>query len=352
MDSTKPLLLTDLVSGSKHVPSNYIRPEHDRPNLDEVEHYSLDGNSSSIPLIDLQRLHGPNHSDIINHIGHACQNYGFFRVKNHGIQEAVIDNMLRVAKEFFYLPESERLRSYSDDPFKTTRLSTSFNTRTEAVSSWRDYLRLHCNPLEDYVDEWPANPASFREEAAEYCRNVRGLARRLLAAISESLGLESDYVDRALGQHGQHMAINYYPPCPQPELTYGLPGHADPNVITVLLQDDVAGLQVRRNGKWVAVDPIPYTFIVNIGDQIQVLSNDRYKSVLHRAVVNSDKERISIPTFYCPSYDAIIGPAQKLIDEDEPAHYRSFTYGEYYEKFWNRGLQTQTCLDMFKTHIP
>ena len=109
-----------------------------------------------------------------------------------------------------------------------------------------------------------------REVAAEYCTNARGLARRLLEAISESLGLEKEYIDRALGKHGQHMAINYYPPCPQPDLTYGLPGHADPNVITILLQDDVPGLQVLRNGKWVAVNPIPYTFIVNIGDQIQV----------------------------------------------------------------------------------
>lgn len=66
------------------------------------------------------------------------------------------------------------------------------------------------------------------------------------------------------------MAINYYPQCPQPELTYGLPGHTDPNALTVLLQDEVPGLQVMRNGRWVAVNPIPDTFVVNIGDQIQV----------------------------------------------------------------------------------
>ena len=109
-----------------------------------------------------------------------------------------------------------------------------------------------------------------REVVGEYSRNARGLALRLLEAISESLGLEKDYIDKALGKHGQHMAINYYPPCPQPDLTYGLPRHSDPNVITILLQDDVPGLQVLRNGKWVAVNPIPATFIVNIGDQIQV----------------------------------------------------------------------------------
>ncbi|KAM1053468.1 hypothetical protein FF1_000957 [Malus domestica] len=337
-------LLSDLVSGATHVPSNYVRPAHDRPNLDQVQ-----SSDHSIPLINLQGLEDSRRSDIIKQIGLACQDYGFFQVQNHGIEEAVIGNMLSVSKEFFHLPESERLKSFSDDPLKTTRLSTSFNVKTEEVSSWRDYLRLHCYPLEDYMHEWPSNPPSFREGVAGYCRNVRGLAVRLLEAISESLGLEGDYMNKALGKHGQHMAINYYPTCPQPELTYGLPGHADPNVITVLLQDDVAGLQVLNNGKWVAVKPIPHTFIVNLGDQIQVLSNDRYKSVLHRAVVNCNKERISIPTFYCPSYDAVMEPAPQLIDDHHPPLYRSFTYAEFYEKFWDRGLNTRSSLDLFKT---
>ncbi|KAJ4723832.1 Oxoglutarate/iron-dependent dioxygenase [Melia azedarach] len=295
------LLLSDLALTVKNVPSNYIRPVYDRPDLTDVQK-----SDASIPLIDLQGLHGPRHSDIVKQIGLACQNDGFFQVKNHGIPEIMIDNMLDIAKTFFKLPESERLKSYSDDPSKTTRLSTSFNVKTEKVSNWRDFLRLHCYPLEDYVHEWPSNPPSFREDVADYCTNVRGLVLRLVEVISESLGLERDYIDKALSKHGQHMALNYYPPCPQPELTYGLPGHTDPNLITILLQDDVPGLQVLRNGKWVAVNPIPNTFIVNIGDQMQVLSNDRYKSVLHRAVVNCDKERLSIPTFYCPSPDAVI----------------------------------------------
>ncbi|XP_059634465.1 protein DMR6-LIKE OXYGENASE 2-like [Cornus florida] len=339
------VLVSDLIYDVNHVPTNYIRPVSDRPNLDQV----VQSFDHSIPVIDLQGFNGSMHFDVINQIGQACQNYGFFQVKNHGVPKEVIDNVLGVSREFFHMPESERLKNYSDDPLKTTRLSTSFNVKTEKVSNWRDFLRLHCYPIEDYIHEWPSNPPSLREDAAEYCRNVRDLALRLVEGISESLGLKGDYINKALGKHGQHMALNFYPPCPQPELTYGLPGHADPNVITILLQDDVPGLQVLKNGKWLAVNPIPNTFIVNIGDQIQVLSNDRYKSVLHRAVVNCNKERISIPTFYCPSPDAVMQPAPELIDDDNPGVYRSFTYSEYYQKFWNRGLETETCLDMFKT---
>ncbi|KAL3742807.1 hypothetical protein ACJRO7_018161 [Eucalyptus globulus] len=326
------------------VPNNYIRPQADRPNLTEVEA----SDASTIPLIDLQGLFGPNRDDIIRQIGKACQQDGFFQIKNHGIQEEMVQAIMNTAGEFFRLPESERLKNYSDDPSESTRLWTSFNIKTEKVSYWREFLRLHCYPLEEYMHEWPTNPPSFRKEVGEYCTRVRELALKLLEAISESLRLEREYISENLGKHGQRMAMNYYPPCPQPELTYGLPCHTDPNLITILLQDDVPGLQVLRNGKWIAVNPIPNTFIVNMGDQMQVISNDKYKSILHRAVVNSDRERISIPTFYCPSPEALIGPAQGLIDHEHPAVYRSFTYKEYYHTFWNKGLTTECCLDMFK----
>ncbi|KAJ9706411.1 hypothetical protein PVL29_001761 [Vitis rotundifolia] len=332
-----------MVLGVDHVPSNYIRPPSERPNLKDVQ-----TSDDSIPLIDLQGLQGPARSHVVRQIGQACQHSGFFQIQNHGVSETMISNILRLARDFFQLPESERLKNYSDNPSKPVRLSTSFNVKTEKVANWRDFLRLHCYPLEDYVHEWPSNPPSFREDVAEYCTSMRALVLRLLEAISESLGLEKHYVSGVLGKHGQHMAMNYYPPCPQPELTYGLPGHTDCSLITVLLQDDVPGLQVLRNGKWVSVNPIPNSFIVNIGDHMQVISNDRYKSVLHRAVVNCNKDRISIPTFYCPSPDAVIGPAPQLVDDDHPAVYRNFTYEEYYTQFWNRGLATECCLDTFK----
>ncbi|KAL5551472.1 hypothetical protein UlMin_001648, partial [Ulmus minor] len=191
MAATK-LLLADLASDVKYVPSKYIRPISNRPNLAEV-HIS---GEASIPLIDLQGLNGPNHDEIIKQIGQACQSDGFFQVKNHGIPEKDVNDMSRIAREFFRLPESERLKSYSDDPTKTTRLSTSFNLKTEKVSNWWDFLRLHCYPLEDYVNEWPTNPPSFREDVAKYCTNVRGLVLQLLEAISESLGLEANHINK------------------------------------------------------------------------------------------------------------------------------------------------------------
>jgi salicylic acid 3-hydroxylase len=94
----------------------------------------------------------------------------------------------------------------------------------------------------------------------------------LLGAISLSLGLEEDYIKTVLGEQEQHMAVNFYPQCPDPELTYGLPAHTDPNALTILLQDpEVAGLNVLKDGDWIAVDPLPGALVINLGDQLQVM---------------------------------------------------------------------------------
>ncbi|CAI9086991.1 OLC1v1020941C3 [Oldenlandia corymbosa var. corymbosa] len=252
-------------SGVKYssLPRNYVRPASDRPNLAEVSDFH------NVPLIDMAC---PDRSLLISQIGDACRDFGFFQVKNHGVSKVAVERMLKVAKEFFDLPVEEKLKLYSDDPSKTMRLSTSFNVKKETVHNWRDYLRLHCYPLETYAPEWPHNPPSFREIVSDYCREVRELGFRLQEAIAESLGLESESIKNVLGEQGQHMAVNYYPPCPEPDLTYGLPAHTDPNALTILLQDlDVAGLQVLKDGKWLSVKPHPNAFVINIGDQLQVL---------------------------------------------------------------------------------
>ncbi|KAM7463612.1 hypothetical protein LguiA_031733 [Lonicera macranthoides] len=322
------------------LPESYVRPVSDRPNLSQVS------DCENVPIIDLGC---EDRSLIIQKIRDACQQYGFFQVINHGVAREVVEKMQEVGGEFFRLPVEEKMKLYSDDPSKTMRLSTSFNVKKETVHNWRDYLRLHCYPLEQYSPEWPSNPSSFKEIVSNYCKEVRELGFRLEEAISESLGLEKDCIKEVLGEQGQHMAINYYPECPEPELTYGLPGHTDPNALTILLQDlQVSGLQVLKDGKWLAVKPHPNAFVINIGDQLQALSNGKYKSVWHRAIVNSDKARMSIASFLCPKDCAIISAPNGLTQDGSQAVYRSYTYAEYYKKFWSRNLDQEHCLELFK----
>ncbi|CAL9766766.1 unnamed protein product [Musa acuminata subsp. burmannicoides] len=333
--------LLSTVSHHSSLPDTYVRPESQRPRLHEVVR------DANIPTIDLG---SPDVSRVIAQVGDACRSFGFFQVVNHGVPVELMLAMMAVASEFFRLPPEEKAKHYSDDPTKKMRLSTSFNIRKETVRNWRDYLRLHCYPLEEFVPGWPSNPASFKEVVSGYCREVRQLGLRLLGLISLSLGLEEDYMVKVLGEQEQHMAVNYYPKCPEPELTYGLQAHTDPNALTILLQDPkVAGLQVLKNGKWIAVNPQPDAYVINIGDQLQALSNGRYRSVCHRAVVNSDTDRMSVASFLCPCNSAVISTPEKLVVDGSPAIYRSYTYEEYYNKFWSRNLDDEHCLELFKS---
>ncbi|KAJ3680282.1 hypothetical protein LUZ60_016560 [Juncus effusus] len=336
--------MAELLSTTSHdtVPKKYVRPDSQRPHLSQVV------TDAKIPVIDLG---SPDLHQTISQIAYACETYGFFQVSNHGISEELMKAVMEISLEFFRLPAEEKMKLYSDDPAKKMRLSTSFNIKKETVRNWRDYLRLHCYPLEEFVPDWPSNPHLFKEIISTYCKEVRQLGFRLLRAISLSLNLEEDYIENVLGEQEQHMAINFYPQCPEPDLTVGLQAHTDPNALTILLQDpQVAGLNVYKDGKWIAVDPQPNALVINLGDQIQALSNGHYKSVLHRAVVNSKKERLSVASFLCPCNSALISPATKLAKEI-PAVYRSYTYDEYYKKFWSRNLDQEHCLELFKNQV-
>ena len=108
------------------------------------------------------------------------------------------------------------------------------------------------------------------------------LCLKLLAAISEALGLDSDYLKNLIGENTHFMVINYYPPCPNPDLSLGISDHSDKGSVTVLMQGDVSGLQVLKDGKWVTVEPIPNAFVVHLGDQVQVSKCcNRHSIILH-----------------------------------------------------------------------
>ncbi|RWV98699.1 hypothetical protein GW17_00038434 [Ensete ventricosum] len=147
-----------LSAAGNHVslPEIYVRPESQRPRLHDVI------NDVNIPVIDLG---SPDRQQIVAQVADACRSFGFFQVRsclNHGVAVDSMEKMMEVASEFFHLPPEEKAKYYSDDPTKKMKLSTSFNIRKESVRNWRDYLRLHCYPLEEFVAGWPSNPASFK----------------------------------------------------------------------------------------------------------------------------------------------------------------------------------------------
>ncbi|KAH1067786.1 hypothetical protein J1N35_032773 [Gossypium stocksii] len=143
--------------------------------------------------------------------------------------------------------------------------------------------------------------------------------------MAKSLALEENSFSDQFGDNSvMHVRFNFYPPCTRPDKVLGLKPHSDRSWITVLLQDEqVEGLQIVKDEKWITVPVIPHALVVNLGDQMQIMSNGIFKSPVHGVVTNTDKLRISVAMFNEVEPEKEIGPVEGLIDENRPRLYRN-----------------------------
>ncbi|KAB2087208.1 hypothetical protein ES319_A04G087200v1 [Gossypium barbadense] len=327
-------------NGVSKLPNKYILPVSDRPKVDK-EHPNATKSSLKLPVIDFAELQGPNRSEVLNSLSSACEEYGFFQVVNHGIPIEAIRSMIDVSTRFFRLPYEERAKYMSSDMTSPVRYGTSLNQRKDSVFCWRDFLKLVCHPLSDVLPHWPSCPMDFREVAATYARETKWLFIRITEAILESLGLwgatteekteEDDEILKQFHDGSQLMVVNCFPPCPEPDLTLGMPPHSDYGFLTLLLQDEVEGLQIQYKGKWITVEPMPNSFVVNVGDHLEIFSNGRYKSVLHRVFVNPAKPRLSVASLHSLPFNCMVGPSPKLIDQVNPRRYKDTDFATFLE---------------------
>uniref|UniRef100_A0A453HFC3 Fe2OG dioxygenase domain-containing protein n=1 Tax=Aegilops tauschii subsp. strangulata TaxID=200361 RepID=A0A453HFC3_AEGTS len=171
-----------------------------------------------------------------------------------------------------------------------------------------------------------------RQALEEYAEAMEELAFKLLELIARSLGLRPDRLHGFFKDQTTFIRLNHYPPCPSPDLALGVGRHKDAGALTILYQDDVGGLDVRRrsDGEWVRVRPVPDSYVINVGDIIQVWSNDRYESAEHRVSVNSEKERFSMPYFFNPGSDAMVEPLEEMVSDERPARYDAYNWGNFF----------------------
>lgn len=184
---------------------------------------------------------------------------------------------------------------------------------------------------------------SNRDVMREFAAKLEKLAEKLLDLLCENLGLEKGYLKRAFrGSNGPTFGtkVSNYPPCPKPDLIKGLRAHTDAGGIILLFQDDkVSGLQLLKDGEWVDVPPMRHSIVINLGDQLEVITNGRYKSVMHRVIAQTDGTRMSLASFYNPGSDALIYPAPPLVHKEEDKLYPKFVFEEYMKLY--AGLKFQ-----------
>ncbi|XP_058726871.1 1-aminocyclopropane-1-carboxylate oxidase homolog 1-like [Vicia villosa] len=185
----------------------------------------------------------------------------------------------------------------------------------------------------------------------EYLNQIMKLGTLLLELLSEALGLNSSYLNDIGCAEGLFALGNYYPPCPEPELTLGTPKHADVDFITVLQQDHIGGLQVLHENMWIDVPPQPEALVINIGDFLQLITNDKFKSGQHRVLANRVGPRISIACFFSTRHHPstrIYGPIKELLSEDNPAKYRETSISDFAIQYTTKRMNGASPLMNFR----
>ncbi|KAK4261860.1 hypothetical protein QN277_004800 [Acacia crassicarpa] len=305
-----------------------------------------------VPVIDLSSLFSGDHhvkETELRKLHVASHQWGFFQVINHGVRGELVDKMKKGVRELFDLPMEEKDKLWQREG-EMEGFGQMFEASENQKLNWVDVfyvITLPSHLRNSHI--FPNIPMPFKEDLEEYSAEVRGVARKILEGMAEVVGMKKEDVKELFGEGTQAMRINYYPPCPQPEDVIGINAHTDGTALTVLLQvSDVEGLQIKHDGVWVPVPPLPHAFVVNIGDVLQIITNGEYKSVEHRATVNSKMERISIATFYGPGREGHIGPAPSLVGPEKPAQFKTLSVPDYYKGFISKEGPIKSYIDLLR----
>nr|CAI64499.1 1-aminocyclopropane-1-carboxylate oxidase 1 [Prunus domestica subsp. syriaca] len=283
----------------------------------------------NFPIINLLGLNGEGRKATMEKIKDACENWGFFELVSHGIPTEFLDTVERLTKEHY--------RQCLEQRFKELVASKGLEAVKTEVNDmdWESTFHLRHLPKSN-ISEVPDLEDQYRNVMKEFALKLEKLAEQLLDLLCENLGLEQGYLKKAFyGTNGPTFGtkVSNYPPCPNPELIKGLRAHTDAGGLILLFQDDkVSGLQLLKDGQWIDVPPMRHSIVINLGDQLEVITNGKYKSVEHRVIAQTDGTRMSIASFYNPGSDAVIYPAPTLVEkeaEEKNQVYPKFVFEDY-----------------------
>ncbi|KAI8525753.1 hypothetical protein RHMOL_Rhmol13G0254600 [Rhododendron molle] len=303
------------------VPTRYIRPDQDPP----ITSYS---SLPDVPIIDMEKLLSGDQMEL-KKLDSACKDWGFFQLINHGVSSALLEKAKMEINEFFNLPMEEKKKFWQDSK-DYEGFGQAFVFSEEQKLDWADMFALTTLPTHLRKPHlFPKLPLPFRDTLDNYANELKHLAMKILDFIAKALKMKTEEMRGLFKDGRQAMRMNYYPPCPQPEKVIGLTPHSDSVGLTILLQiNEVEGLQIRKDGMWVPVKPLPETFVVNIGDILE--------------------ERLSIATAYSPGYDEEMGPAPSMVTPQTPALFRRIRVAEYFKGLFTRKLDGKSYRDAMR----
>lgn len=309
----------------------------------------------SLPIIDVGPLLTEDlnaKKSVASQINRACREVGFFYVTQHGVSSTLVHSLQGLSALFFSLPESEK---------ETISMA-------KGGRAWRGYFRVGAELTSGRPDQkeglyfgqqldeshplvqaktplhgpnlFPENPADLATTVLQYMAAMTRLGHQLMSGIALALGLEQDYFER----HGTTdpltlFRIFNYPPCKKAEL-WGVGEHTDYGLLTILLQDDVGGLEVKTADGWISAPPVPDTFVCNIGDMLDRMTRGLYRSTPHRVKNSSTQNRLSFPFFFDPNFFSKVKPIELagIAEAADDSHARwdkanvhlfEGTYGDY-----------------------
>ncbi|KAL2349077.1 hypothetical protein Fmac_003077 [Flemingia macrophylla] len=322
------------------VPERYVRS-----NEDPLVPYTT--SFQQVPVIDLSNLLSEDAIEL-EKLDHACKEWGFFQLINHGVSPSLIENVKIGVEEFFNLTKEEK-KKFCQKSGEIDGFGQMFVVSEEQKLDWADIFHMQTFPLHLRNPLiFPCVPQPFRDNLEAYSLKLKILCITIMGFMAKALKVKpNELIDLFEDiDMGQVIRINYYPPCPQPEKVIGLSPHSDACSLTILLQvNEMEGLQIRKDAMWVPIKPLSNAFIINVGDTLEILTNGIYRSAEHRAIVNHVKERMSLATFHRPDLNRVIGPVPSLVKPGRPAMYKRIGVADYYKGYFSRELKGKSYLD-------
>jgi isopenicillin N synthase-like dioxygenase len=287
---------------------------------------------TSIPVVDISGLRSPDRTErerVAAEIGAAAREVGFLYISGSGIDEALFDRMLAATKDFFALPLEEKMRSYiglsrchrgyvpvGEEGVETGTpdVKEAFDTALDLPADDPDYLAG--NPMLG-PNTWPNLPG-FADAVSDYYRAVLEVGHRLLWAFAVALGEDPDVFSKHATKTPSQLRLVHYPYNADAQDALGIGAHTDYECFT-LLKPTAPGLEVLNGaGQWIDVPPIADTYVVNIGDMLELWTNGAFVATSHR-VRKVVEERYSFPLFFNVDYDTEVKPLPQFASDGDKA---------------------------------